>query len=545
MEPGDKASAFVDCFAAKNRLIGKELNEYSRIQILQDDIEDAAAPGVDQVQKALERLDIDSATGPDKLPARILKVCATELAHPVHQLVLAILRCGRWPRAWMQHWICPIYKKKAPCDRKNYRGVHLTAQLSKVVERVLQVMWVPNLVQIGAFGENQFAYLPGRGSRDALALVVLNWISAFSRGQRVAVYCSDVSGAFDKVQKARLIMKLQASGIGQGIRRVIESWLGDREAHVVVEGHHSKLMPLSDMVYQGTVWGPPLWNLHYADARFAVRQNGFHELVFADDLNAFKSFEKEVTDEDMHDKMDECQRNVHAWGRANQVEFDPGKESKHILATAGRGSGGSFKLLGVTFDPGLTMEGGIQDIVRSASWKLATVVRINRCFTEHEMMGLYKSKVLSFIECKTAAIYHACDSHLALIDAIQKRFLKHLELSEEVALMSHNLAPLSTRRDIAMLGLVHRAVLREGPAQFFDLFRPSSRQPARFDTRAAARRHSRQLEDFRGRHFLELERRSAFGLVGVICCLLLWSNLLQCLGSRISCKTFKGAGVCR
>ena len=267
-------------------------------------------------------------------------------------------------------------------------------------------------------------------------------------------------------------------------------------------GHNSKLMPLSDMVYRGTVWGPPLWNLHYADARFAVRQNGFHELVFADDLNAFKSFEKEVTDEDMHEEMDECQRNVHTWGRANQVEFDPGKESKHILATAGRGSGGSFKLLGVTFDPGLSMEGGIQDIARSASWKLATVVRTNRYFTVHEMMGLYKSKVLSFIECKTAAIYHACDTHLALIDAIQKRFLKHLEMSEEVALMSHNLAPLSSRRDIAMLGLVQRAVLRQGPVQFLEFFRPSSRQPARFDTRAASRRHSRQLEESRGGHFL-------------------------------------------
>ena len=186
MDPVEKASAFVDCFAAKNRLIDKELNEYSRIQILQDDTEDAAAPGVEQVQKSLERLDLDSATGPDRLPARILKVCAAELAHPVHQLVLAIERHGRWPRAWMQHWICPIHKRKALCDRKNYRGVHLTAQLSKVVERVLQVMWVPTLVQIGAFGENQFAYLPGRGSRDALALVVFNWISAFSRGQHVA-----------------------------------------------------------------------------------------------------------------------------------------------------------------------------------------------------------------------------------------------------------------------------------------------------------------------------------------------------------------------
>ena len=259
-----------------------------------------------------EKLDEESATGPDLLPALILKFCAAELASPLHQLLLVILRDGKWPAAWMKHWICPIHKRKALCDPRNYRGVHLTAQISKVAERALQAMWVPTLVRIGAFGENQFAYLPGRGSRDALALAVLTWITGFSQGQRFAVYCSDVSGAFDKVQKTRLIQKLQASGIGPCIRRVLESWLGDREAHVVVEGQSSKSMPLSNMVYQGTVFGPPLWNLHYADARHAVRRASFNELVFADDLNAFKGFEKEATDEAMNKEMEECQKGLHA-----------------------------------------------------------------------------------------------------------------------------------------------------------------------------------------------------------------------------------------
>ena len=69
----------------------------------------------------------------------------------------------------------------------------------------------------------------------------------------MAVYCSDVSGACDKVQKTRLVGKLRAAGISRNIGRVIESWLDDREANVVVEGQSSKPMPLSNMVYQGTV----------------------------------------------------------------------------------------------------------------------------------------------------------------------------------------------------------------------------------------------------------------------------------------------------
>ena len=45
------------------------------------------------------------------------------------------------------------------------------------------------------------------------------------------------------------------------------------------------------MVYQGTVLGPPLWNVFYEDAAIAIRVHGFCEIVFAHDLNAFKAFE--------------------------------------------------------------------------------------------------------------------------------------------------------------------------------------------------------------------------------------------------------------
>ena len=45
------------------------------------------------------------------------------------------------------HWIVPIYKTKAIFQPGNYRGVHLTAQLSKVMERFLGQLWLPELVK--------------------------------------------------------------------------------------------------------------------------------------------------------------------------------------------------------------------------------------------------------------------------------------------------------------------------------------------------------------------------------------------------------------
>ena len=122
-------------------------------------------------------------------------------------LMGCILRTGEWPQLWRQHWIAPLYKKKSVYQPGNYRGIHLTAQLSKVAERLLKMLYNPYLVSISAFGPNQFAYTVGRGARDALALLMLTWIQALGARRKIAVYCSDVSGAFDRVQAERLAAK--------------------------------------------------------------------------------------------------------------------------------------------------------------------------------------------------------------------------------------------------------------------------------------------------------------------------------------------------
>ena len=59
---------------------------------------------------------------------------------------------------------------------------------------------------------------------------------------------------------------------------------------VVVAGAKSIEMFLRNMVFQGTVWGPILWNVFCEDARWALEQKGFFGLVFADDINGYKMY---------------------------------------------------------------------------------------------------------------------------------------------------------------------------------------------------------------------------------------------------------------
>lgn len=206
-----------------------------------------------------------------------------ELAKPVSALANIVLAEGRWPEAWIEHWIIPLYKKRSVYLPDNYRGIHLTSQISKVVERLLQQTFMPFVATSVSFGPNQFAYTKEHGARDALAHLALVWLKALSKGRKIGLYCSDVSGAFDRVSVKRLVQKLRAKRMHPAIIDVIVSWLRDRRAYVVVAGERSHEMTLKDMVFQGTVWGPPLWNIFYDDARQAINDWLFTEIVYADD----------------------------------------------------------------------------------------------------------------------------------------------------------------------------------------------------------------------------------------------------------------------
>ena len=287
----EKANLFAATVSRKYKLSNEEANEYTPLSSSSSTHQRTLKTlGETDAKEIMDKLRVDSGTGPDLLPARILKNCSAALAKPVLSLTLVILSSGIWQDLWRQHWVVPLYKKKSVFHPGNYRGIHLTAQLSKVVERLLKLLYFPHVMSSLAFGPHQFAYTTGRGARDALALLV----SAVAAGRKVAVYCSDVSGAFDRVQFHRMVAKLRTKGLHPDIIAVLVSWLKQRLAEVVVGGSVSDKMTLINMVYQGTVTGPILWNLFFEDACNPINECFFKEVVYADDLNAYRVFASDI-----------------------------------------------------------------------------------------------------------------------------------------------------------------------------------------------------------------------------------------------------------
>ena len=143
----------------------------------------------------------------------------------------------------------------------------------------------------------------------------MSWLLAFNRRKKVAAHCSDVSGAFDRVRADRLLEKLQSKGVHPAMIALVGSWLQQRTAQVVVDGQRSDKMLLKNMVFQGTVLGPTLWNLVYENARRAIHEAGNVETVYADDLNGFKEFEHNASVDSVMAEDRKCQSEPHNWSR--------------------------------------------------------------------------------------------------------------------------------------------------------------------------------------------------------------------------------------
>ena len=67
-------------------------------------------------RKLLEKLKMDSSTGPDAVATRILKNCAHTLALPIALLARLVLDQQCWPSLWKVHWLIPLYKKRSVFD---------------------------------------------------------------------------------------------------------------------------------------------------------------------------------------------------------------------------------------------------------------------------------------------------------------------------------------------------------------------------------------------------------------------------------------------
>ena len=134
---------------------------------------------------------------------------------------------------------------------------------------------------------SQWAFCPQHNCCELISLLVCTWLLALNSGQKIGVYLSDISAAFDRVDVNLLLQKCRRAGVGDAFCDLLNKFFAPRKAEILVGGKKSRPREIANQVFQGTVLGPPMWNVFFADA---AGTHGFTDARFADDLTLFKLF---------------------------------------------------------------------------------------------------------------------------------------------------------------------------------------------------------------------------------------------------------------
>jgi hypothetical protein len=184
------------------------------------DIGDGSAPDLPSitittpgVEKLLRDLKVNKASGPDNIPARVLKECSTAIAPILQKIFQKSINSGTLPTDWLSANVSPIYKKGDRSCPANYRPVSLTCISCKLLEHIIHSQIMHHVDKYQLLSGRQHGFRKKRSCETQLAALTEDLANILDRRSQVDLIIMDFSKAFDMVPHKRLLSKLHHNGI--------------------------------------------------------------------------------------------------------------------------------------------------------------------------------------------------------------------------------------------------------------------------------------------------------------------------------------------
>ncbi|KAK3550137.1 hypothetical protein QTP86_021072 [Hemibagrus guttatus] len=162
------------------------------------------------VHRAMSKINPYKAAGPDNIPGRALRACATELAHVLTSIVNLSLSQSTVPTCFKTTTIALLPKKSPPTCLNDYRPVTLTPIIMKCFERVVLAHIQSSILD--TLDSLQYTYRPNRSTSDAIA-AALHISHLEDKDTYIRKLFIDYSSTFNTVIPHKLTHKLFALGL--------------------------------------------------------------------------------------------------------------------------------------------------------------------------------------------------------------------------------------------------------------------------------------------------------------------------------------------
>ena len=149
----------------------------------------------EEVAHHLAHLDPTKATGPDGIPARVLRECSYAIAPSLCSLFNHSLHTGTVPSEWKSADVSPIHKKDKKELAINYRQISLLSIISKVLERCVCNRFYEHVRD--SINEAQHGFLHGRSCATQLLSTLHRIGQLLDKNTQTDILFLDFAKAFD------------------------------------------------------------------------------------------------------------------------------------------------------------------------------------------------------------------------------------------------------------------------------------------------------------------------------------------------------------
>ena len=376
------------------------------------------------IVKVIRETKNSSSSGHDGISMTYIKDCAEQLAPVLKFIYDKVSLFAKMPSQWKLAKIIPLHKKDKKNNPENYRPISLLCSLGKVYEKcLLNVMTttfgdsLPSSFQHG-FRKNH--------STTTAALTVQNIIAkALDKKKKVIVVSTDMSAAFDLLDKEVLLPRMKKLGIPQNLCRIYDDFLSNRRAFVQCGESKSDEIDIPIGCVQGSPSGPYLFTLlvdgiaeHMSDVNIVAYADDMYFIYEADSWEGASTMASQNTKRAMEwlrksgmvlnsSKTEAAYFSLRELANPPEIEIDSALIKTKPL----------IKVLGLIFDHKMSWDGHVEKLLREANSRTQAIRHIHPHLTKAECLSVAHGLFFS-------SLYYC--SSVWLTDMLPKTLMKRV-----------------------------------------------------------------------------------------------------------------------
>ena len=234
-----------------------------------------------EVKVAISRMKNGKATGMDGIPVEVWKCLGEEGIDMLWDLMKGIYEQEKIPTEWRDSVIIPIYKEKGDIqDCGNYRGIKLMSHTMKIWEWIID----RRLREETTIGDEQFGFMPGRGTTDAIFAVRQLMEKHREKQKELHMVFIDLEKAYDRVPRQEVWICMREKGVPEKYVMIVQAMYELARTRVKSSVGLTDMIPVGVGLHQGSSLSPYLFAMIMDVLARGIKNISPWCMLYADDI---------------------------------------------------------------------------------------------------------------------------------------------------------------------------------------------------------------------------------------------------------------------